>query len=152
MKQHLRFAAHQAFVSEHGLNAVLDAARSHELPFTKDPRVGPWVTVLRTDAEFAQQYIGLEVDRYQAVVAGIARTMFDRDTVPGVEPEDLMQLDIPALIIPGADDSHAPSAAHFLRECLREAQLWDVPVAEQTASTVGPRVLEFLAESSKTTR
>jgi pimeloyl-ACP methyl ester carboxylesterase len=70
--------------------------------------------------------------------------MFDRDTVPGAEPEDLLQLDIPALIVPGQDTSHATSAARYLQECLPGAQYWDVPVAEQTEETAPARVLQFL--------
>jgi hypothetical protein len=70
--------------------------------------------------------------------------MFDRDTVPGPEPEDLMRLDIPALIVPGQDASHATSAARFLEECLPRAEYWDVPVSEQTEDTAPARVMEFL--------
>jgi pimeloyl-ACP methyl ester carboxylesterase len=78
------------------------------------------------------------------VVSGTARLMFDRDTVPGAEPEDLLGLDVPALIVPGQDDSHAPSAARYLQECLPGAQYWDVPVAEQTDRTAPRRILDFL--------
>jgi pimeloyl-ACP methyl ester carboxylesterase len=74
----------------------------------------------------------------------MARLLFDRDTVPGPEPEDLLLLDVPALIVPGQDDSHAPSAARYLQECLPHAQYWDVPVAEQTEESAPSRVLEFL--------
>ena len=80
----------------------------------------------------------------RVVVGGLARLLFDRDTVPGAEPEDLLQLDVPALIVPGQDESHAPSAARYLQECLPRAEYWDVPVAEQTAQTAPPRILEFL--------
>ena len=83
-------------------------------------------------------------DRYLATVAGIARVMYDRDTVPGAEPEDLMRLDVPALIVPGQDASHATSAARYLEECLPDADYWDVPVAQQTADTAPARVLRFL--------
>ena len=31
-----------------------------------------------------------------ATVAGLVRAMFDRDTVPGAEPEDPLTLDVPA--------------------------------------------------------
>ena len=112
--------------------------------FSDDGRVGPWVTVLRSDPEFAARYVELDVDRYQTIVAGMSRLLFDRDTVPGAEPEDLLALDIPALIVPGQDSSHAPSAARYLQECLPAAQYWDVPVAEQTADTAPARVIEFL--------
>jgi hypothetical protein len=74
----------------------------------------------------------------------MSRLLFDRDTVPGAEPEDLLALDIPALIVPGQDSSHAPSAARYLQECLPAAQYWDVPVAEQTTDTAPAHVIEFL--------
>ena len=63
-----------------------------------------------------------------ADLRGDARALFDRDTAPGAEPEDLMRLDIPALIVPGHDASHATSAARYLEECLPRADYWDVPV------------------------
>lgn len=144
LRQHDRFAAHAAFVASHGLGAVVSLARSHELGFTKDPRVGPWVTVLRRDAEFASSYAGWDVADYLLVVRGIARSQFDRDTVPGAEPEDLLRLRVPALVVPGQDDSHATSAARYLEECLPESRYWDVPVAEQTEENTPARLLEFL--------
>jgi pimeloyl-ACP methyl ester carboxylesterase len=142
--QHARFAAHLAYVAEHGLTGVGALARATEAGFSDDGRVGPWVSVLRSDAEFAARYLELDVDRYQTIVAGMSRLLFDRDTVPGAEPEDLLALDIPALIVPGQDSSHAPSAARYLQECLPAAHYWDVPVAEQTADTAPARVIEFL--------
>jgi pimeloyl-ACP methyl ester carboxylesterase len=145
MTQHDRFATHAAFVAEHGLDRVVDLANSHAQGFTKDPRVGPWVTALRTDPEFARAYVKHDRDDYLLIVRAIARTQFDRDTVPGAEPEDLMRLDVPALIVPGQDTSHATSAARYLQECLPRAEYWDVPVAQQTEQTAPTRVLEFLA-------
>ncbi len=65
----------------------------------------------------------------------MARTLFDRDTAPGAEPEDLLRLDIPALVVPGRDAAHATSAARYLEECLPRAEYWDVPVAGQTEET-----------------
>ena len=143
-KQHVRFAAHLAYVAEHGLVGVLALARSTEAGFSDDGRVGPWVSVLRSDPDFTARYVELDVGWYQTIVAGMSRLLFDRDTVPGAEPEDLLALDTPALIVPGQDTSHAPSAARYLEECLSAAQYWDVPVAEQTAETAPARVIEFL--------
>jgi pimeloyl-ACP methyl ester carboxylesterase len=144
MKQHERFTQHIAYVLEHGLEQVALLAQSHDKGFAQDPRVGPWVPVIRSDAGFRASYAVGDVQRYVEVVTGMARLFFDRDTVPGAEPEDLMQLDTPALIVPGEDTSHAPSAARYLQECLRNAEYWDVPVSEQTAETAPARVLKFL--------
>jgi len=145
MTQHARFARHLAYVAQHGLEQVVALANSHGQGFTQDPRVGPWATVIRTDHAFAAAYGQWDPDRYRVLVSGMARLMFDRDTVPGAEPEDLLQLDIPALVVPGQDTSHATSAARYLEECLPCAQYWDVPVADQTEETAPAMVLQFLA-------
>jgi pimeloyl-ACP methyl ester carboxylesterase len=144
MAQHARFARHLAYVAEKGLDGVVALARAGDAPFTRDPRVGPWATVIRRDPAFADAYAQQERDRYAVLVAGASRLMFDRDTVPGAEPEDLMALDIPALVVPGQDDSHATSAARYLQECLPRAEYWDLPVTEQTADTAPKRILDFL--------
>jgi pimeloyl-ACP methyl ester carboxylesterase len=144
MRQHARFATHATFVEQHGLSGVVELARSHTDGFTKDPRVGPWVTVIRTDERFARAYAEHDRDDYLVLVRGIARLQFDRDTVPGPEPEDLLRLDVPALVVPGQDTSHATSAARYLQECLPRAEYWDVPVSEQTERTAPARVLDFL--------
>jgi pimeloyl-ACP methyl ester carboxylesterase len=143
-KQHARFAAHLAYVAEHGLAGVTALAGATEAGFSDDGRVGPWVSLLRTDSGFASRYAELDVDEYQTMVAAMSRLLFDRDTVPGPEPEDLMASDIPTLIVPGEDSSHAPSAARYLQECLPAAQYWDVRVAQQTVDTAPARVIEFL--------
>ncbi|MCA1222504.1 alpha/beta fold hydrolase [Streptomyces sp. 8L] len=145
MKQHARFQEHLAYVRSEGLAGVAALARGSEAGFTKDPRVGPWVSVLRTDEEFAKRYAEIDPERYETTVTGLVRHLFDRDTVPGPEPEDLLTLDVPALIVPGQDGSHAPSAARYLQECLPAAEYWDMPVAEQTEDNAPARILGFLS-------
>jgi pimeloyl-ACP methyl ester carboxylesterase len=140
MRQHERFAAHATFVASEGLDTVVSLARSSTAGFSQDPRVGPWCTVLRTDPAFG---LGDRLS-YLLALTGSGRALFDRDTVPGAEPEDLMLLDTPALIVPGQDASHATSAARYLQECLEKAEYWDVPVAAQTPDTAPSRVLDFL--------
>jgi pimeloyl-ACP methyl ester carboxylesterase len=147
MKQQARFVTHLAYAEEHGLDQVVALARDTNAGFSADPRVGPWASVLRHDTPFALRYAATEPARYRTLVTGTARLLFDRDTVPGPEPEDLLTLSVPALIVPGQDDSHAPSAAHYLRECLPQAEFWDVPVAEQTEDTAPERVLDFLGST-----
>ncbi|AUA08780.1 Dihydrolipoyllysine-residue acetyltransferase component of acetoin cleaving system [Streptomyces malaysiensis subsp. malaysiensis] len=144
-KQHERFERHLAFVRGSGLGGVVELARATEDGFSKDPRVGPWAAVLRHDADFASVYAAYGAERYRTLVTGSAAHLFDRDTVPGVEPEDLLTLDVPALIVPGDDTSHAPSAAHYLRECLPRTQWWGVPPGERTPQNTSERILEFLA-------
>lgn len=144
IKQHARFGAHLAYVEQQGLAAVADLAENTDKGFSADPRVGPWAAPIRNDARFAEAYARADARRYATMVTGMARLLFDRDTVPGPEPEDLLRLDVPALIVPGQDDSHATSAARYLQECLPRAEYWDVPVSGQTAETAPGRILEFL--------
>ena len=146
---HQRFAEHLAFVQQHGLEAVVALVVSEGKPFGADPRGGPWASVIKADPAFAAAYAERDVESYKLIVAGMARSLFDRDTAPGAEPEDLLRLDVPALIVPGRDAAHATSAARYLEECLPHAQYWDVPVAEQTEATVPTRVLEFLDQATK---
>jgi pimeloyl-ACP methyl ester carboxylesterase len=145
IRQQDRFARHLAFAADQGLAAVTAFALASAAGFSQDPRLGPWATVIRGDAEFARRYAAQDPDRYQLTVAAMARTLFDRDTAPGPEPEDLMVLDTPALVVPGQDESHATSAARYFQECLPASRYWDMPVSGQTADTVRPLLLDFLA-------
>jgi pimeloyl-ACP methyl ester carboxylesterase len=149
LSSHQRFAEHSAFVQQNGLDAVVALVAKDGKPFGADPRGGPWASVLKNDRAFAAAYAKQDVDKYKLIVAGMARTMFDRDTAPGAEPEDLMRLDIPALIVPGQDAAHATSAARYLEECLPKSEYWDVPVTGQTEAAANARVLEFLAARQK---
>ncbi|MGN6521712.1 MAG: alpha/beta fold hydrolase [Actinomycetes bacterium] len=144
--QHDRIATHLAFLAEHGIDEVVELARTTSGSFSKEPRIGPWGAALRHDEALVEQLRQLGADRYRLLVWHLARTLFDRDTVPGPGPEELMLLERPALVVPGQDASHAPSAARYLVECLPDVQLWDVPVIEQTVDTVPPRLLAFLSE------
>ena len=144
IKGQQRFAEHLGFVQQHGLQAVVDLVQREGKAFGADPRGGPWAAVLKSDPAFAADYARLDLEKYKLIVAAMSRTLLDRDTAPGAEPEDLLQLQIPALIVPGRDESHATSAARYLEECLPRAQYWDVPPAEQTEANAPARVLEFL--------
>lgn len=149
MSQHTRFYAHLAFAAEAGLEAVVTVARDTGGSFSSDPRVGPWGPVLAADSGFARRFVDSDPNSYQTMVTGAARVMFDRDTVPGPEPEDFMGLQIPALVIPGHDDSHATSAARYLEECLPLSQYWDVAVPDQSETRVAERLSVFLAETAR---
>jgi len=142
-----RFAEHLAFVQQHGLAETVALVAKSGKAFGADPRGGPWASVIRNDPAFAADYAKQDVEKYKLIVAAMSRTLFDRDTAPGAEPEDLLRLDIPALIVPGRDASHATSAARYLEECLPRSEYWDVPVAEQTEETTPARILSFLDKS-----
>ncbi|MEP4545408.1 MAG: alpha/beta hydrolase [Saccharospirillum sp.] len=139
-----RFAIHTAFVESEGLQAVIDLARSTTQGFGKDPRQGPWGPAIRNDADFAERFALQSADHYKLIVASTLRTLIDRDSVPGFEPEDLMQLSIPTLIIPGKDNAHAVSAARFIEECSAQADYWDVTPEEQTEHTAPQRIIDYL--------
>lgn len=141
---HRRFAIHLAYVEEHGLQGVVDLALATKDGFGKDPRPGPWAPVLRRDPVFRDKFLAQSVAHYKLIIASIPRTLIDRDSVPGFEPEDLMCLSIPTLIIPGRDNAHALSAARFLEECSPGAEFWDVTPDEQTEDTAPARILSFL--------
>lgn len=141
---HRRFAQHLSYVQHHGLAEVVALATGSGKSFNEDPRGGPWATVIRRDRTFAESYARQDVERYQLLVASMGRTLFDRDTAPGAEPEDLLRLDIPALVIPGRDPSHATSAARYLEECLPRSEYWDVLPEGQTEDTAPARVIQFL--------
>jgi hypothetical protein len=102
--------------------------------------------MLRRDAAFAEAYAKLDADAYQLLLTVTARTLFDRDTAPGAEPEDLKRLDIPTLVVPGRDHVHTISAARYFEECFRRAEYWDVQVEEQTESTAPARIIRFLID------
>ena len=144
-----RFAQHLAQVQQHGLASVVELAQAGNKSFGEDPRGGPWVSVLRRDAVFAEAYAKQDVEHYKLIVAAMSRALLDRDTAPGAEPEDLLRLDIPALIVPGRDASHATSAARYLEECLPGSEYWDALPAEQTEATAPQRLLQFLAAAPR---
>lgn len=147
LSSHQRFAEHLAFVQQNGLQAVADLVAKDGKSFGADPRGGPWASVLKHDAAFTAAYVAQDPERYRHLVAGMGRTLVDRDTAPGAEPEDMLRCRIPALVVPGRDAAHATSAARYLEECLPGSEYWDVPVAEQTEASTPARVLEFLARA-----
>jgi pimeloyl-ACP methyl ester carboxylesterase len=147
-----RFAEHLAYVQSQGLEQVVSLVAKEGKPFNVDARGGPWASVIRHDRVFAEKFTKQDPEQYKLVVAGMCRALFDRDTSPGAEPEDLLRLQIPALIVPGRDPSHATSAARYLEECLPKAEYWDVLPAEQTEVNSPARLLEFLEKAGDAAR
>ena len=144
INSHKRFASHVDFAGENGLQAVVDLVRGHDKNFSQDPRGGPWGQPIRNSDDFAREYAALDKAQYIETVTAMYRGLIDRDTAPGAEPEDLIALDIPSLIVPGDDDFHATSAARYLHECLTGSEYWDVPVNQQTEENAPRRILDFL--------
>jgi pimeloyl-ACP methyl ester carboxylesterase len=147
IKAHQRFSDHLSFVSQSGLDGVVAHVRREGKAFNADARGGPWASVIRRDAAFAASLTQMDPQEYAKTVEEMRRTLFDRDTSPGARPEDLLKLEIPALVVPGHDESHATSAARYLEECLPKSEYWDVPPEAQTGVNAPARVTEFLSQS-----
>ena len=148
VNSHARFAEHLGYVRTSGLAGVVSLVTTEGKPFNQDPRGGPWASVIRGDPVFASTYVTHEANHYKSLVAGMRDRLFDRDTAPGASPEDLFRVDVPTLIVPGRDKTHATSAARYLEECLPRAEYWNVDVADQTETTAPARLLEFLGRQS----
>ena len=144
IKGRQRFAEHLAFAKQQGLGEVVALVQREGKAFGADPRGGPWASVIKSDPQFAAKYAQLSPDAYESTVASMRDRLLDRDTAPGAEPEDLMKLQMPALVVPGRDESHATSAARYLEECLPKSEYWDVLPDAQTADSAPQRVLRFL--------
>jgi pimeloyl-ACP methyl ester carboxylesterase len=142
-----KFAEHLAYVKQNGLAQVVSLVAKGK-PFIADSRGGPWATVICRDPSFAEAFANFDVEKYKLIVAEMTRTMFDRDTAPGAEPEDLFKLEIPALVVPGHDASHATSAARYLKECLPNVEFWNVRVEEQTEERAISHLFDFLGKTS----
>ena len=137
-----RFSRHLAFARENGLSGVLERAGQGK-SFWMDSEAGPWASAIAREDAFASAFASQDVERYLGIVATSGRTLFDRDTVTGAEPEEILGVKVPALIIPGDDTSHATSGAHYLRECLPHSEFWNVMPPEQTTKANCDRILEF---------
>jgi len=137
-----RFARHARFAKDSGPAGVVK--RAHEgKSFWQDPEAGPWASVIVHDARFAETFSKQDAERYLGLVAASGRTLFDRDMPPGAEPEEILAMKAPALIIPGDDPAHAASGAFYLRELLPKPEFWPTMPPDQTPDRVRDRILEF---------
>jgi pimeloyl-ACP methyl ester carboxylesterase len=137
-----RFTRHARYAHEHGLAGVVARAQTGK-SFWADPEAGPWASVLVRDPRFVTAFLNQDPERYVAQVQAAGRSLFDRDTAPGAEPEEIMAMKVPAVILPGDDPAHATSASHYLRELLPRAEFWPVMPPDQTPDRVRERIQEF---------
>jgi pimeloyl-ACP methyl ester carboxylesterase len=137
-----RFRRHYDFAKSNGLKAVTERAQTGK-SFWADPESGPWASVIAREQRFAGDFAAQDLERYLGIVVTSGRSLFDRDTATGAEPEEILGIKAPALIIPGDDPSHATSGAHYLRELLPKADFWNVMPPEQTTRNVCERIIEF---------
>ena len=131
-----RFSTHLAWVSEHGTDALIQKALASDVGFAKDSTLGPWGGSLRVDTGLVDSLRTSDETAYARLVQASYRVMFDCDSAPGPRPEELMQITRPACIVPGADESHARSAAHFVTECLPDSRFLDLPTDAQDSESV----------------
>ena len=143
-----RFRTHVDYVEAKGLGAVVDLARKAG-SFWAEPKAGPWASTICTDESFADDFASQDGARYLAMVALMGQALFDRDTATGPEPIELMALRVPSVIIPGADASHATSAARYLQECLDGSVYRDVPLEQQTPDAVRQWIIEFIESNAE---
>jgi pimeloyl-ACP methyl ester carboxylesterase len=137
-----RFVRHLNYARQNGLKGIVERAQGGK-SFWMDPEGGPWASVIARDKEFAEGFASRDPERYLGIIATSGRSLFDRDTATGAEPEEVMGVKVPALIIPGDDSSHATSSAHYLRELLPKSDFWTVMPPEQTTQNICDRILEF---------
>lgn len=137
-----RFMRHYNFAKEQGLTGVVERARGGK-SFWMDPEAGPWATLIARAGAFADRFAAQDLERYLGIILTTGRSLFDRDTATGAEPEEVLGVKAPSVIIPGDDPSHATSGAHYLRELLPKADFWNVMPPEQTTQKVCDRILEF---------
>jgi pimeloyl-ACP methyl ester carboxylesterase len=137
-----RFMRHYEFAKQNGLKGVVERAQDKK-NFWLDPEAGPWAGAIAREQEFAERFVKRDLEHYLGMVITSGRTLFDRDTATGAEPEELIGIKAPSLVIPGDDQSHATSAAHYLRELLPRGEFWHVLPPQQTTQTVVDRILEF---------
>jgi pimeloyl-ACP methyl ester carboxylesterase len=137
-----RFMRHYEFAKQNGLRRVVERAQDKK-NFWLDPETGPWAGIIARDKEFADRFVEQDLESYLGMIITSGRTLFDRDTATGAEPEEVMGIKAPSLIIPGDDQSHATSGAHYLRELLPNNEFWHALPPQQTTQKVVDRVLEF---------
>jgi hypothetical protein len=148
ISSHQRFAEHLGFVQSRGLEGVVAHVGKEGKPFGADPRGGPWASVIKRDPSFAVAFSEHDPHQYTKICEAMRDALFDRDTALSAEPEDLMRVNIPALVVPGHDAAHATSAARYLEECLPRAEYWDMLVERQTEDATNARVMDFLRKIS----
>ena len=137
-----RFMRHYNFAKQNALSGVVERTRDRR-NFWQDPESGPWAGLIAREKSFAERFLSQDLERYLGLIISTGRTLFDRDTASGAEPEEVMGVKAPTLIIPGDDQSHATSGAHYLRELLPKADFWHVMPPAQTTQITCDRILAF---------
>ena len=141
-KGHEFFRRHMDFVRSNGLVAVVERAPRGE-NFWLDPEIGPWGSPAAVYPEFARELVNQDPGRYLDVCARSRDAIFN-DTMPsGASGEELMRIQIPALIMSGADSRHTRSASWALKELMPQSELWEVSPPHQNGQNTLEQILQF---------
>ena len=93
--------------------------------------------------EFARELAKQDAERYLDVCARSRDAIFN-DTMPsGASGEELMRIQIPALVMSGADSRHTRSASWALKELMPQSELWEVLPPDQTGENTLEQILRF---------
>jgi pimeloyl-ACP methyl ester carboxylesterase len=143
MKGQTFYNRHIEFVRANGLSAAAARAPAGK-NFWLDPEAGPWASPNASDPEFAKTYVKHDVAKYLEV-CGQSRDALYGDTMPsGATGAELMNIKTPSLILPGADASHATSAAWAMKELMPNAEFWNVMPSQQAGDNVLAALLDFV--------
>ena len=136
---------HIEFVRTHGLAAA--AARGPAAKnFWLDPEAGPWASQNATDSAFTAGYVKHDVAKYLDLCAQSRDALYG-DTMPsGATGAQLMAMQLPALILPGADSSHSTSSAWAMKELMPNAEFWNVLPPHQNGGNVLATILDFVGQ------
>jgi pimeloyl-ACP methyl ester carboxylesterase len=150
-KGHEFFRRHMDFVRANGLAAVVARAPQGE-NFWLDPEIGPWGSPAAIYPEFAAELVKQDLGHYLKICAHSRDAIFN-DTMPsGASGEELRRIQIPALIMSGADNRHTRSAAWALKELMPQSELWEVVPPHQTGANTLDRILRFKSDIETTAR
>ena len=142
---HEWFQRHIDFVRKNGFEAVVARAPTGD-NFFLDPEIGPWGSPTVVDPEFAAQFVKQVLDPYIRIVEHSRNNLFN-DTMPsGVSGEELMRIQVPALIMSGADWAHTLSGSWAIKELMPHAELWDVLPPKQNAQNTLEQLLRFTSQ------
>jgi len=80
------------FTKQNGLPASSNARV--EARVSVDSEGGPWATEIARNHALAESFASQDLERYLGIVSPVGR-LFDRDTAPGAEPEEVVGREAP---------------------------------------------------------
>lgn len=136
---------HIEFVRANGLAAAAARAPAGK-NFWLDPEAGPWASQNAADPAFTADYVKHDVAQYLELCAQSRDALYG-DTMPsGASGEQLLKIQTPSLILPGADASHSTSSAWAMKELMPNAEFWNVLPPHQNGANVLATILDFVKQ------